>query len=119
YATLHCTQANDEIYDPTSGMRPPTTTLYTYTTLFRSPTATLLPNGKVLVVGGYNSGIVVSAELYDPAGGKWTVTGSLNTPRWEHTSALLPNVKVLVAGGRCLVNVVLASAELYEPASGI
>src|ERR1700692_3527770 len=35
-------------------------------------TATLLPNGKVLVAGGYNGGFLASAELYDPAIGTWT-----------------------------------------------
>ena len=45
-------------------------------------TATLLPNGKVLVAGGQNnSGYLTSAELYDPASGTWTATGSLNTAR--------------------------------------
>src|SRR5258705_3647625 len=45
-------------------------------------TATLLPNGKVLVAGGFNSGgTLTSAELYDPASGSWTATGSLNTAR--------------------------------------
>jgi len=60
----------------------------------------LLPNGKVLVAGGYNgSTLVSSAELYDPASGTWTATGSLNTARGRHTATLLPNGKVLVAGG--------------------
>ena len=44
-------------------------------------TATLLPNGKVLVAGGFNSLILASAELYDPASGTWTATGSLATAR--------------------------------------
>ena len=30
-------------------------------------TATLLPNGKVLVAGGFNDGFLAEAELYDPA----------------------------------------------------
>ena len=63
-------------------------------------TATLLPNGKVLVAGGYDSvGSLASAELYDPASGTWTATGSLATARASHTATLLPNGKVLVAGG--------------------
>src|SRR5437762_14365078 len=63
-------------------------------------TATLLPNGKVLVVGGNgNSGILTSAELYDPVSSTWSVTGSLNTARYYHTVSLLPNGKALVAGG--------------------
>jgi uncharacterized delta-60 repeat protein len=81
-------------------------------------TSTLLPNGKVLVVGGGNtSGYLTSAELYDPASGSWTATGSLNTARDDHTATLLPNGKVLVAGG---INSsgALTSAELYDPASG-
>src|SRR6266496_1031999 len=79
----------------------------------RSHTATLLPNGKVLVAVGLSSGVVASAELYDPASGTWTATGSLGTARFSHTATLLPNGKVLVAGG-----VAAASAELYDPASG-
>src|SRR5438552_629043 len=76
-------------------------------------TATLLPNGKVLIAGGRNgnSGLA-SAELYDPASGTWTATGSLATARAFHTATLLPNGKVLVAGGGN------NSAELYDPASG-
>jgi WD40 repeat protein len=78
-------------------------------------TATLLPNGKVLVAGGGgNSGYLASAELYDPATGTWTATGSLHTARWIHTATLLPNGKVLVAGGFDT----LSSAELYDSASG-
>jgi len=72
-------------------------------------TATLLPNGKVLVAGGYDGDFqLASAELYDPATGSWTATGSLESARNGHTATLLPNGKVLVAGGYGY----LSSAEL-------
>ena len=82
-------------------------------------TATLLPNGKVLVAGGVRhlGGPIASAELYDPASGTWTATGNLATARDYHTATLLTNGKVLVAGGRTR-RMPLASAELYDPASG-
>ena len=81
-------------------------------------TATLLPNGKVLVAGGLDSGwnVTTSAELYDPATGTWTATGSMTTARYLHTATLLPNGKVLVAGG--YNGSILSSAELYDPATG-
>ncbi len=66
-------------------------------------TATRLPNGNVLVVGGWSSAYshlpVNSAELYDVATGTWSLTGSLNAPRASHTATLLQNGKVLVVGG--------------------
>ena len=76
-------------------------------------TATLLPNGKVLVAGGFNGGELSSAELYDPASGTWTAIGSLTTARYQHTATLLPNGKVLVAGGGGTSGA-LSSAELYD-----
>src|SRR6266478_5596840 len=81
-------------------------------------TATLLPNGKVLVAGG-GTGVseLSSAELYDPASGSWSPTGSLTTARNDHTATLLPSGKVLVAGGDSSSGY-LTSAELYDPASG-
>ncbi len=83
--------------------------------------ATLLPDGKVLVAGGIAvcCDSIASAELYDPASGTWTATGSLANVREQHTATLLPNGKVLVAGGNGdFFYSSLASAELYDPASG-
>jgi hypothetical protein len=80
--------------------------------------ATLLPDGKVLVAAGSGvGGSLASAELYDPATGNWTVTSSMSTIRQIHTATLLPDGKVLVAAGSG-VGGSLASAELYDPATG-
>jgi len=43
--------------------------------------AALLSNGKVLAAGGDNNSYGSSAELYDPATGKWTFTGPMNIAR--------------------------------------
>ncbi len=86
-------------------------------------TATLLPDGDVLVAGGRVSdgldGTVLSAaELYDPVSGTWTATDRMNKARWGHVATLLPDGRVLVAGGYRKGGHALASAELYDPVSG-
>jgi hypothetical protein len=82
-------------------------------------TATLLPNGKVLLAAGVGpSGALSSAELYDPASGTFSSTGSLANVRDAHTATLLPNGKVLVTGGSDSSGGYLRSAEIYDPASG-
>jgi len=81
-------------------------------------TATLLPNGKVLVAGGDNSsGDLTSAELFNPATGTFSPTGSMNVPRNTQTATLLQNGQVLVAGGPPFT-LPGGSAELYNPATG-
>src|SRR5262245_16065263 len=90
-------------------------------------TATLLPNGKVLIAGGENieygrsETVWARAELYDPSTGTFSATGNMTSPRLMHTATLLPNGKVLIAGGTAGGSdnfKGLASAEIYDPASG-
>jgi len=94
--------------------------------------ATLLPDGQVLVAGGTSAAgtfALSSAELYDPATGTWSVTGSMHQGRSGINGAgasatLLPDGQVLMAGGTLFdhpsaghpgVLQILASAELYTP----
>ena len=97
-------------------------------------TATLLRDGRVLLVGGYGRGseeifyicggssgqATASAELFDPRTGRFTPTGSMATPRVGHTATLLADGRVLVTGGRAGDDGEgsLATAELYDPATG-
>jgi hypothetical protein len=87
-----------------------------------SHTATILPNGEVLVAGGVSNGnsCAASAELYNPSTSQWTTTGSMTKTRGNHTATLLPNSKVLVAGGLCSGGAFYPdnSAELYDPSTG-
>ena len=108
--------ASAEFYDPTAGTWSSTISL----TIARSEhTATVLPNGKVLVAAGANSGgNLNSAEVYDSAVGSWSATGSLATERIYHTATLLPNGKVLVGGGIDNSDSELSSAEVYDPVAG-
>lgn len=83
-------------------------------------TATLLPNGKVLIAGGFSNNVsLASAELFDPATGTCTNTGSMMVGRANHTATLLTNGKVLVAGGQNIATgTILSDAELYDPTTG-
>ena len=85
-----------------------------------SHTATLLANGKVLIVGGVSPsgpGPLATAELYDPSTGRFSLTGTMSVPRVSHTATLLPDGRVLVTGGGAtgVSAGAAASAELYDP----
>jgi hypothetical protein len=77
----------------------------------------LLNTGKVLVVGGTGAPALPSAELYDPATGTFTPTGSMLSGREMLAAILLPDGRVLAAGGWD-GSTVLQSAEIYEPGTG-
>src|SRR5215813_7316322 len=70
----------------------------TMTTPRYGHTATLLPNGKVLIAGG-SSNRPASAELFDPVTGTFSATGEMTMGRGFHSATLLPDGRVLIAGG--------------------
>lgn len=80
-------------------------------------TATLLPDGTVLVVGGGPDPQPDSAELYDPGTEAWIATGAMTAGRGGHTATLLLDGRVLVAGGYGPNDAVLASADVYDPST--
>ena len=108
-----------DLYDPVAGTW--TNTGFMNTARCRH-TATLLPNGQVLITGGSFNGVYNaqrSAELYDPLTATWkNAAAAMNMPRYHHRATLLPDGRVLIAGGSgsCCGNVTnLSSAELYVP----
>ena len=114
--------ASTEVYDPGSGSWTAAGNMVALRT--GGWTATLLTDGKVLMVGGFRSGgngMRASAELFDPGTGTWTAAPNMDTPLANQTATLLPDGRVLVAGGMSVIDGTarpLASAELYDPGVG-
>src|SRR5271165_5957224 len=108
-----------EIYNPATGAF--TLLASTLNTARVGHTATLLNNGQVLIVGGYDPqfGLIADAELYNPVTQTFTDLGDTSVPRYHHTATILKSGQVLIAGGETdstpsgAYNV----AELFDPPS--
>src|SRR5260370_10132956 len=81
------------------------------------PTATLLPNGKVLLAGGQGTGLAAlsSAELFDPSTGTFTPTGSMLAASVDSRATLLADGTVLIRTGFTFPNTI---SEIYNPGTG-
>ncbi|MGO8788384.1 MAG: Kelch repeat-containing protein [Terriglobia bacterium] len=106
-----------ELYDPVANTFTALTA--TMTTVREQQAATLLPNGQVLITGGWNSAhdALNTAELYNPTTQTFTaITPTMTSGRVAHTSTLLPNGQVLLTGGSSIYGVnTLNTAEVYDP----
>jgi hypothetical protein len=128
----YITLSSSELYDPVSGTFSPGGKLLQERF---GHSATLLRDGRVLVVGGHSGRVtglgvfaaygflsaLSSAELYDPEMHSFSITGAMVRPHYLHTATILSNGRVLVAGGWNIKGpapVGIGDAEIYDPASG-
>ncbi len=119
--------ASADLYDPCSDTVAASSGTMSNERAFH--TATLLQDGRVLVVGGVDAvlGVTTTADIYDPVTDQFTPTGALARARMGHTATLLDDGRVWIAGG---TNALLpdylaflfgntASTEIWDPSTGL
>ncbi|MEO3859495.1 kelch repeat-containing protein [Acrocarpospora sp. B8E8] len=109
-----------EVYDPATGQW---TTTGSVATSRRNGVLLALHDGRALIATGAHglpdgNRFLNSAELYDPATGQWTPTGSLQARREGAAGVVLRDGRAMVVGGFACCDTWLPVTELYDPASG-
>src|SRR6185437_11605254 len=105
-----------EIYRFRTNDFVPGSALPSMTSLRANETATLLPNGKVLIAGGAVDIATWTAttDIFNPVSRTITAGPDLNDAREGATAKLLKNGRVIIAGGRDGLGT-LNSVDIYHP----
>ncbi len=116
--------ATSEIYNPATGVWTLAASLPTAGTGAIAPgytnhTASLLPDGKVVVTGGYDGFTFNTASgvfRYDPATNIWTTLSAMAVQRNQHAAAVLPSGRLVIVAGRhpSSISFSYGSTELYD-----
>ena len=80
--------------------------------------AALLPDGRVLMAGGWVTGPSTLAEVFDPATGTFQATGSMRNARELPVAVALRDGRVAVLGGLNFGNGTPTAIEIYDPKTG-
>ncbi len=100
-----------QLYDPVSNTwytaAPMQTPRYDHATV-------ALPDGKVVVFGGFYHQPLASIEVYDPFANTWSYASPMPTPRKGHTATLTGEYIVITGGGG---HRAFASVEVFHPSS--
>lgn len=110
------------LYDPETGVFAPTGSM---SVPRESATATLLRDGRVLIAGGHAGRheairIYSSAEVYDPATGRFVKVGDMTIPRHKHDAVRLRDGRVLIVAGSDERDDagLYRSTEVFDPETG-
>lgn len=79
------------------------------------PGATGANNGKIYVIGGWNSGPLASVEEYDPATDTWRMRASMPTARIDHSVVMANNGKIYAISGDDGNPSAFTANEEYDP----